>query len=258
MNYEDQKRLQVVLKGHFKILGKAGGGIMTKIDADRAQYYRREVKRMLPVLKNASAVCKSLARLAKENANNDLWRRDAIDLVRSILERAYNTALLSHCVAREDWKNKKATKETIQKYADNSRVILDSLGDILETSDDFSLNASFKRLAKTAPLNPHSELTLKGNIENNYCRTQVYELVRYLFKDELEAYLKWVDSIVEKGKIKTWKHPKELDMAQDELRDKFYNTPLEKMRPRNKHKSSDAFGKLLSEIGDNLKNIFNK
>lgn len=258
LNHSDRETPQVGIKSHFRILSNANGGLMTMVNSERTKYYNSETEKMLPILKGAAAVCKNLAELAKENVNNELWKRDAIDIVRTILERAYYTSLLCHCISREEWKNGNTMKKTIQEHGRNSKVILDALGDILETSDDFSLNASLKRLAKTAPLNPHSELTLKANIENIYCRTQVYELVRYLFKDELKKYLDWTDAIIAKGKINNWVHTKELDTAQEKLRDKFYNTPLEKMRPRNMHKSGEEFGKLLSEIGDKLCNIFNK
>ncbi|MBO5695461.1 MAG: family 43 glycosylhydrolase [Lentisphaeria bacterium] len=56
------------------------------------------------------------------------------------------------------------------------REALHLLGDIVKSSQEFSLCDSLDRLKEYAPVNPVFEHTLKGNAENSYCRTYIAEL----------------------------------------------------------------------------------
>lgn len=56
------------------------------------------------------------------------------------------------------------------------REALHPLGDIVKSSQEFSLCDSLDRLKEYAPVNPVFEHTLEGNAENSYCRTYIAEL----------------------------------------------------------------------------------
>ena len=67
-------------------------------------------------------------------------------------------------------------KEKMAQIMDWIREALHLLGDIVKSSQEFSLCDSLDRLKEYAPVNPVFEHTLKGNAENSYCRTYITEL----------------------------------------------------------------------------------
>ena len=115
---------------------------------------------------------------------------------------------------------------------------MDALADVLALSEDFSMHASLKHLEKAQPLdkvvptiNPHSERTLKSNAENGYCRSHQYELVRHVYRPELDAFWEWVLGRIEAGDKTPWKRPAEFTARAKQIADKFYETPLAEMAP---------------------------
>jgi hypothetical protein len=117
---------------------------------------------------------------------------------------------------------------------------MQQLGDLVALSDDFSLHATMKRLERARELgsvkpqiNPHTEQTLKGNSENNYCRAHQYELVRHVYQPELDEYWKWVNNQLQSAqKKKPWTRPASFTAARKTIQDHFYDTPLAEMAPK--------------------------
>jgi hypothetical protein len=137
------------------------------------------------------------------------------------------------------WSKGKGDPKRIHALAQLSRELMDSLGEIVGSSDDFSMYASMKLLEGAKELNgvvptvnPHTEQTLKSNSENDYCRSHHFELVQYVYRPELAAYWDWVQKRLDSGNRETWKRPSEFDAMERLIEDKFYSTPLAEMAPK--------------------------
>ena len=68
-------------------------------------------------------------------------------------------------------------------------------------------------------VNPAFEETLKGNAENDYCRSFIYELCEACYKKELDLFAK---------QMQTGFYDRE---NYERIRNDFYAEPLEKYRP---------------------------
>lgn len=146
--------------------------------------------------------------------------RDLIDLVRSALMCLITREL---CLL-----TMKITSRTPEKPDGTllSRLIT-AMGDLLAVSPEFSLNATLERAGQTGRLNSHAELTLKGNAENDYCRSYIYELYRAVYEPEaacLRDHLAGLDSGV-------FPDAAFLSEQSERIRDRFYETPLSHWRP---------------------------
>ncbi len=219
---------------------------ISKWDADFQHIY--------PGLKLAPEVLNGLVTMADKSYDNPLWRRDAIDMARTIASRALYASLARGVCLVEDWKQRKASPADIRKFAELSQKLLASLADILAMSDDFSMDASLRRLYTAKDLNgvkpmvnPHTEQTLKGNAENSYCRSQQYELVQYVYRPELEVYWNWVFKQIETGNRIQWKRPPVFTKEKKSIADKFYHTPLSEMAP-DKPRNAKALSERLKRL----------
>ncbi len=200
--------------------------------------WKSDFQRIYPGLKKAPGVLDGLADLAEGSYDNLLWRRDALDMARTIASRALYASLARGILAIKAWKEHKTGLSDVRKYSKLSRQILAALSDMLAQSDDFSMEASLRLLSKAKELNgikpllnPHTEQTLKGNAENAYCRSQQYELVEYEYRPELDAYWSWVFKNIKTGNTEQWNRSPELTREKKIIVDKFYATPLREMAP---------------------------
>jgi len=215
---------------HFRILTSPE---YTNITDERALLHAAEFQRLASVLREAPAVLEQLAQSAKAGYANELWRRDALDITRTIITRALKASLMRGCAAMKAGRGHDNMEAV-------SKGLMQQLGDVLALSDDFSLHATMKRLERARELggvkpriNPHTEQTLKGNSENNYCRgAHQYELVRYVYQAELDEYWKWVNSQLQSSSKKPWTRPASFTASKKTIQDRFYDTPLAKMAPK--------------------------
>jgi hypothetical protein len=128
--------------------------------------------------------------------------------------------------------------DVVRRSARQSQDLLSNLGDLLAQSDDFSMAAGLVRLERARELggvvprlNPHTEQTLKGNAENDYCRSHHYELVRHVYQPELAAYWQWVSQQMAGTPPKAWRRSPALAAKGQTIRDAFYARPLAEMAP---------------------------
>jgi hypothetical protein len=225
-------RLAVQFDPHFRLLADAN---YTNLTDERIRLYGEELQRLMPPLREAPTVLEQLAQSADAGYANELWRRDAIDIARTIINRALKASLMRGCVAMQSW-----DEAAVRQMESVSKGLMQQLGDIVALSDDFSLHATLKRLERARELggvkpqiNPHTEQTLKGNSENNYCRAHQYELVRHVYQPELDEYWKWVNSQLQSAqKKKPWTRPASFTAARKTIQDHFYDTPLAEMAPK--------------------------
>ena len=209
------------------------------LNEERVRACDEEFRRLAAALGQAPALLEQLAPLANASYANELWRRDAIDITRTVINRALKASLMRGCVAMEAWRTGRGDEAAIQSMEKVSKGLLEQLGDLLALSDDFSLDAAVKQLGRARELggvepqlNPHTELTLKGNAENTYCRAHQYELVRYVYPAELDEYWKWVNGRLQSGKKDAWKRPASFGPAEKAIQERFYATPLAEMSPK--------------------------
>jgi len=210
----------------------------SSLTPERLVGLRSEYDRIAPSLKPAPAVLTRLAAMASANQDNPEWRRDALDMGRTIASRALLASLMRASLDMEAWREGKAEATRVRKLAALSQDLLTSLGDVLAQSEEFSMNASLQRLRRAQPIggveptiNAHSEQTLKSNAENDYCRSHHYELVRHVYRPELAVYWAWVEKRLAAGDKSPWRRPKEFTVEAKAIEDKFYATPLAAMAP---------------------------
>lgn len=227
--------LAVQFDPHCRMLASAE---YASLNAERVGLYAGEFQRLAPSLREAPTILKGLAELAPAGYENALWRRDAIDIVRTIVNRAIKASLLRGSMAMEAWRTGHGDEAAVRSMEKVSKGLMQRLGDLLELSDDYSLFATVQRLGRAgelggvAPkLNPHTEATLKGNSENGYCRAHQYELVRYVYQAEIDEHWKWVESRLQSKEKKPWTRPASFTAARKAIQDRFYDTPLAQMAP---------------------------
>ena len=191
-------------------------------------------------LKPAPEVLAGLTTLAETHFENPLWRRDAIDMARTIANRALLATLMDAVDQMEAWRQNQAGPGKIRRLAQLNRQLLEALCDLLALSDDFSMAASLRRLETAKPLggvaptlNPHTEQTLKGNAENNYCRSHHYELARLVYREEAAVFWNYVLKRLESGqRNRRWGRPPESAQKAKAIEDEFFATSLADLAPR--------------------------
>jgi hypothetical protein len=219
----------------FRILG---GSEFSTLTPARLAGIQEEYGRIGPSLRPAAGVLARLAAMAPVHHGNPQWRRDALDMARTIASRALLATLMKASLEMEAWRTGKADAARIGKLAGLSKRLMDALADVLAQSDEFSMHASLERLRRAQPLggvqptvNPHSEQTLKSNAENDYCRSHHYELVRHVYRRELEAYWTWVLGRLASGDKTPWRRPAAFGAEKKTIADCFYARPLAEMAP---------------------------
>lgn len=180
----------------------------------------------------SAAVDLLLQILPLSDTDDRFIKRDITDIARTVLD-LYMSAVF----------NKLCTdKEGRGERADQFSILFDCLIDILETSDDFSLNYTIQEINKVHPVKPSFEITLKNNIENRYCRQHCFELFKYLVKPECDIVMDW------------FKKPYDIDFdtAFCDARANFYNTPLDSMKG---DADSDAFKNAIIRAAEIIEKI---
>ena len=76
----------------------------------------------------------------------------------------------------------------------------------------------------------------KGNVENDYCRSFIYELFDGCYIPEFECYCRWLTSRITSGDRSPWRYPEALFSSEKKrIGDRFYNTPLADLAPDREH-----------------------
>ncbi|MDX9867073.1 MAG: alpha-N-acetylglucosaminidase TIM-barrel domain-containing protein [Kiritimatiellia bacterium] len=179
--------------------------------------------------------------------------RDAIDLARTVAGRLFTVALCRYIIVQSDWKQGKAEAGAVTAAGERCTALLTTLRDVLALHDDYSMNASMAKLRAVHPVNPCFEQTLKGNAENGYCRTYIYELFDDYYLPQLALYTQWVGERVAGGdRNPPMKPAKALPMQA--VVDRFYAKPLADMAPR-ADRSPEAFRAVIARLARQAKEI---
>ncbi len=217
---------------------RMNGSEFTTLTPERMKAIGAAQQRVAPELKTAPKVLRQLAGLSAQWYPDELWRRDALDIARTVANRALFVSLAQGAQRMEAWREAKTEVASIRQAAEVNLDLYDAFADVLAQADEFSMDASLHRLERARELsgvqpqiNPHAETTLKANAENGYCRSHHYELVRSVNRREAEAYWNWVLKRVEGSDRGPWRRPAELTDADKTIADEFYAAPLAKMKP---------------------------
>jgi len=160
-------------------------------------------------------------------------------MTRTVAERALFVAAARGAAQLEAWRQQKADAAAIRRLAKTSLELFDALAKVLAQSDDYSMEASLECLTRAQELggvkptlNPHTELTLKGNAENDYCRSHHYEMIDNVYRAEVEAYWNAVFKRLDSNDRKApWRQSAEMTKQAKEIRARFYATPLAQLQP---------------------------
>jgi hypothetical protein len=199
------------------------------VTSKRTEELRDTCAKIEPRMKDVPSLCRLIAALPY-GSGNALVDRDAIDLARTMTGRTFAYAMYRYELIQGEWMQGKADAAAVQAAGQRVTAILTALRDILALHEDYSMNVSMKKLQAIHAINPCFEQALKGNAENGYCRTYIYELFNDYYLPQLKLYTQWVDEHVTAGDTKKPMKPlKPLPMK--EIVDVFYSKPLMEMAP---------------------------
>ncbi len=198
-----------------------------EVTSKRAETLRAQCAKLEPQMKTVSSLCRALAELPF-GTGDAFVDRDAIDLARTVAGRVFSYALYRYAITQNDWLRGKADAAAVTAAGGRCAAILTALRDILALHDDYSMNVSMSKLQAIHPVNPCFEQALKGNAENGYCRSYIYELCNDYYLPQLALYTCWVEERVASGDTKSPMKPaKALPMKSSV--NAFYAKPLAEM-----------------------------
>ena len=215
----------------FRIYDSFAWDIVGTPGAAKLNYQEKFITDFADVMKEMPALLKMLARL-DYGKMDDFTRRDVIDIARSCAGRCLHYGLYHMSCAFDKWRKDEEKPETVKKilaFIDTSYGIL---ADILAAHEDYSMNDTLKEMQTKHECNPNFEYTLKGNAENGYCRSYIYELVRSVYIPEFRIVAAALLDAMKKndrGPIKG--SDKKYQDKANKIVDKFYATPLAKNKP---------------------------
>lgn len=124
---------------------------------------------------NSANSLKMLSRLV--DTENEMQRRDAFDLARTVITRYLNGAFISVC-------REYIRKNECLPLQNATLKLLELYTALLGENDEFTLYHTLKKLERSHPVNPAFTPTLKRNCDNLYCRSNIYECARDLYVPE--------------------------------------------------------------------------
>jgi len=184
-----------------------------------------KLSQMMEQFDNVLTVLRGLANLT-EQWNDEFFRRDAIDIIRTAASRFLNQLFISILFYFDD-------KSTLSKKTACYLDLLEATKKLLALSSDFSMLATLNALHDTAPTNPKFERTLKENIGNRYCRQPAYELMDSLFRREAEVLFSWMADHSSADEF-------DFTAECDKIFSDFLETPLTDMQPESIPEPKDA------------------
>ncbi len=216
-------------------------------------YEKRPAQWGPPVAKAMSA----LRHLEDASWDDEFVRRDAIDIVRMVLDRLIVLKIDELGSAIAAWRgNEKCKVENVKcKVVDEELVararelaaLFDRLADVLELHTDYSLWESYQRLDAIEKIrNPDFTKTLFENAVNQYCLSHQYEAIRYVVAPAMAELAGRIDKAVKSGDRKAGfsVHPRFAA-----IRKTAKAKPLESLKPT-LPRTKENFRKVLREVGE--------
>ena len=199
----------------------------------------------------------ALRRLEDAPWDDEFVRRDAIDIVRMVLDRLIVLKIdeLGSAIAawRGDGKCKvesvkcKVVDEELVARARELATLFDRLADVLGLHTDYSLWESYQRLDAIEKIrNPDFTKTLFESAVNQYCLSHQYEAIRYVVAPAMAELAERIAKAVKSGDRKAGfsVHPRF-----GAIRKAAKAKPLESLKPT-LPRTKENFVKVLREVGD--------
>ena len=207
--------------------GDPWAGVMpdTPLNPYRAEYWYKSLR---PAVETAPPLLRKIAEIPLETEHGFL-RRDLHDLVRMIGGRVLDFAFCKLGRLLSAWRAGKDVADGIARLFDRILEAEAVYAELLAASDENSLAAALRDLEAKHETNPDFAATLKGNAENDYCRSYVTELFTALYIPELEICRDlWLDAIARGDRDPAFPDD---DPRFAEVRDRFYAAPLAELAP---------------------------
>ncbi len=181
---------------------------------------------LAPFMETKDAALEILAMLTEIPLDDKKTRRDAYDIVRTVIGRFINAAILQAeiCFAKGD-------ANGVTKASQIAVSLLEELGLLLGGHEDYSLLASLERLKTETETNPNFERTLKNNAECDYNRAHIYENAVYLYLPEAKL---WLGAAAEAANAGVPFDKKGLKADMEKIRTVYFETPLSEMKRESK------------------------
>ncbi|MBR4184953.1 MAG: hypothetical protein IKQ87_04230, partial [Clostridia bacterium] len=181
-------------------------------------------------------------------AADDFIRRDVYDIARTTCGRMFNLAALKAMEAVTRWSGgEDVPRREIEDCLNTAAALLDTLGDILAGHEDYSMYETLERLKTFKPVNPLFEATLKNNASCGYCRSYIYENVRFLYQPEFGLIADNIRRHLDEGK-REFALRTEVVPLQAEADRRYFETPLADLRPAAVRPLPEAIGRLSALI----------
>lgn len=150
-----------------------------RFDKAKVAEYSRQ---LAPLAAQKATAISVLERLSRLPLTDEMTRRDAFDIAKTILGRFANAALLHAQLLYATG----APEGELDNAMAAALGVMDSLAETLGAHEDYSLYKTLEGLRSVTDTNPDFERTLKNNAECMYCRGYIYENARYLYLPEAE------------------------------------------------------------------------
>ena len=228
--YGTERTYQGIYTNHFNLLSG-----LTTLGLKKLPELCAETSRKYGNLEVPHEFFLRAAEIAGNNDLPELLLRDLADLVRSALMCMITRELCGQIMKFSASKPEKAD------FSELSRLIR-IMGDLLETLPEHSMNHTLEQMSRSGKLNSHAEMTLKGNAENSYCRSYIYELYRAVYEPEANFAAEYFKTLAP-GVVP------DKDLITEELlkiRERFYEVPLAEYTPEPEY-SFNGFLQLLPE-----------
>ena len=203
---------------------------------ERAPFKAEEGKKyeiiLAPFMETKAAAIQILSMLTEIPLDDEKTRRDAFDVVRTVIGRFINAAIL-----RAEISFAKKDAEGVEKASQIAVSLIQALGLLLGGHEDYSLLASLERLRTETEVNPNFERTLKNNAEHEYNRAHIYENAVYLYLPEAKL---WLGAATEAAKAGVPLDKNVLKAEMERIRAVYFDTPLKEMKREHKPLSEVA------------------
>ena len=212
----------------------------TEAGRHRAEHYRDQLESCAAA---APELLRDFAALRLDKAH-EFVRRDVSDLLRTVGSRTLGWLFARLMLALRDGDDR-AAEARFAEALEAEKLF----AEILAADPESSLFVSLGELERKHRTNPEFEHTLKGNAENNYCRSFITELFAGVYIPELEACRDLWRAARRNGVAPEFKDSPQVAA----VRDGFYATPLEKLAPD----CAGAFRRLpanLKKFADHIEN----
>ena len=212
-------------------------------------YAKRPAQWGPPVAKAMAA----LRRLEDAPWDDAFVRRDAIDIVRMVLDRFIVLEIDELGCAIAAWRGGKTAsvqqQDAVVARARELAALFDRLADVLELHTDYSLWESYQRLDAIEKIqNPDFTKTLFENAVNQYCLSHQYEAIRHIVAPAMAELAERIAKAVKSGDRKAGfsVHPRF-----GAIRKAAKAKPLESLKPT-LPRTKENFHKVLRDLLQNV------